>query len=444
VPVLEDAWTFFGALTDLYGLHHLIPYALKFVPFVLFFELPLYFIGWMGVFRQVIRESFAAPFVPPYYPRVSCLITCYSEGLAVQNTVLSLLEQLYPGHIEIIAMVDGVRQNRATYEALKALYPLVASYGNRSLQVVPKLQRGGRVSSMNAGLSRAKGEIFMALDGDTSFDNQMVDRSVLHFRDPDVVALSGVLRVRNTWHSLVTRLQSLEYMLSIHVGKLGLAEWNAINNVPGAFGIFRKSFIQKIGGWNTGTAEDLDLTLRIKQYLGRHPHLRIGFERGAVAHTEAPASLFAFFRQRLRWDGDLSYIYFNKHRQGISPRLMGWRNFIMLLWYGVLFQIVMPFVIVLYTIHLAVTQAWAFFVVIVLLIYAFYLGLFLVQFLLYLFLLSDRKWEDCNALWVLPMFPLFQFCVRVWSSLAILNELFNKGHLDSVMAPWWVLRKGKP
>jgi cellulose synthase/poly-beta-1,6-N-acetylglucosamine synthase-like glycosyltransferase len=363
--------------------------------------------------------------------------------LVVQNSVLSLLEQLYPGHIEIIAVVDGVRQNRVTYEALKALYPLMTSYPKRSLLIVPKIQRGGRVSSFNGGLSRASGEIYMALDGDTSFDNQMVVRAVPHFRDPDMVAISGSLRVRNARISLVTRLQSLEYMLTIHAGKLGLAEFNVINNVPGAFGIFRKSFIQRIGGWNTGTAEDLDLTLRIKQYLGRHPHLKIGFERGAVAHTDAPDSLSGFFKQRLRWDGDLMYIYANKHNKGISPRLMGWRNFIFLLWYGVFFQIITPFVIVLYTLYMAVTQALPFFLAILLLIYLFYFCLSLVQFFLYLLLLSERKWQDCDGLWVLPVFPLFQFFVRVWSALAILNEIFNQGHLDSVMAPWWVLRKGK-
>lgn len=420
-----------------------VQYVLMLIPFVLFFELPLYFINWMGVIRHLIKDAVQAPFTLPYYPRVTCAITCYAEGKAVQNTVISLLEQIYPGSIEIIAMVDGVQKNMATYQALKELYPLIANYPKRSLIIIPKIQRGGRVSSLNAGLSRAQGEIFLALDGDTSFDNQMVSHAAAHFRNPDVVAVTGPMRVRNAKNSLVTRMQSLEYMLTMQIGKLGFAKLNVINNIPGAFGVFRKSFIQKIGGWNTGTAEDLDLTLRIKKYHKRYPQLQIKFEPGAVSHTDVPESLRDFLKQRLRWDGDLWYIYSNKHKSGISAATMGWSNFIFLLWYGILFQIIMPFAIVIYTIYMAAKLPSHVFLLSMMLVYLFYSCLILVQFVFYLLAISDRRREDCNAFWVLPFYPLFQFVARVWSAFAILNQIFNKGHLDSAMAPLWVLKRGK-
>lgn len=420
-----------------------VSYLLVFVPFVLFLELPLYFMTWLGIFRYITQDTYEIPFISPATPRVTCAITCYSEGRAVQNTVISLLEQTYPGHIEIIAMVDGVQKNQATYQALKDLIPRISSYPRRSFVIIPKIQRGGRVSSLNAGLSRASGEVFLALDGDTSFDNQMVYRSALHFQNANVVAVTGPMRVRNAKKSLATRLQSLEYMLSLQVGKLGLTNLNVINNIPGAFGIFRKSFLQQIGGWNTGTAEDLDLTLRIKQYQGRYPQLRFEYEPGAVSHTDAPEKFSDFLKQRLRWDGDLWYTYANKHKRGISPSIMGWGNFLFILWYGILFQIIMPFTIVLYTIYMAITQPLPFFLASIALVYLFYLGLILVQFVLYLAVLSDRKWEDCSAFLVLPIYPLFLFIARLWSAIALLNQMFNKGHLDSAMAPWWVLKKGK-
>lgn len=420
-----------------------VHYVLMLIPFVLFLELPLYFINWMGVFRYLVKDAVAAPFSPPYYPRVTCAITCYAEGKAVQNTVISLLEQVYPGHIEIIAMVDGVQKNMATYRALKALYPRIPNYPQRSLTIIPKIQRGGRVSSLNAGLSRAQGEVFLALDGDTSFDNQMVVHAVSHFKNPNVVAVTGPMRVRNARNTIITRLQGLEYMLTMQVGKLGFAKLNVINNVPGAFGIFRRSFIQQIGGWNTGTAEDLDLTMRIKKYHMRYPKLQIEFEPGAVSHTDVPESFRGFLKQRLRWDGDLWYIYSNKHKSGISAATMGWGNFIFLLWYGILFQIVMPFAIVIYTIYMVIKLPLHVFLLSMMLVYLFYLCLILVQFVFYLLAISDRKREDCNAFLILPLYPLFQFVARVWSACAILNQIFNKGHLDSSMAPLWVLKKGK-
>ena len=131
------------------------------------------------------------------------------------------------------------------------------NYKNRAILVVPKWQRGGRVSSLNAGLKFATGDIVMALDADTSFDNDMVAKSVKYFLDPNVIAVSGALRVRNAKKNLLTWLQALEYIISIHAGKVALASFNIINNVSGAFGIFRTSMIRHIGGWDTGTAEDL-------------------------------------------------------------------------------------------------------------------------------------------------------------------------------------------
>ena len=438
---LTQAWHIL--LIFLFQDRGLVPFLFVFVPFVLFFELPLYFVGWMGIVRHVLNETFQTPCIAPYYPRITCAITCYAEGKAVQNTVMSLLEQLYPAHIEIIAMVDGVKRNRETYEALKELYPRMPFYANRSFIIIPKIQRGGRVSSVNAGLSRATGEVFMVLDADTSFDNIMVKKAALHFKDPNIVAVTGPMRVRNAKKNLVTRLQNLEYMLSMQIGKLGLVKFDVINNIPGAFGIFRKSFVKQIGGWTSGTAEDLDMTIRIKQYQRRHPELKVGYEPGAVSHTDVPDKFADFLKQRLRWDGDLWYIYANKHKKGFSPSIMGWRNLLFLIWYGLLFQIVMPFAIVIYMVYIASTQPLPFFMANMILVYLFYLCLVSFQFALYLTFVSDRRREDSISMLILPVYPLFQFVARVWSVVALANQIINKGHLDSAMAPYWVLRKGK-
>src|SRR6266480_5621067 len=114
---------------------------------------------------------------------------------------------------------------------------LALTYDNarklRRLEIVPKLQRGGRVSSLNQGLALASGEIVMALDGDTSFDNDMVRHAVRHFADQNVVAVSGNLRARNARSSFVTRLQALEYALSIHLSRAGLDAFNLVNNISG-------------------------------------------------------------------------------------------------------------------------------------------------------------------------------------------------------------------
>jgi len=403
--LLEDSLKVLFALFEL--TEHPLVFVTKLMPFVLFLEVPLYLIIWLGIFRYSLRQRFSVMSDPSYYPIVSCTVICYSEGESVKHTILTLLEQVYPGKIELNVVLDGAVQNVKTFRAIKDMEPVVARYSNRTMRLIAKKQRGGRVSSMNAGLSFSTGEIVMALDGDTSFDNDMVAKIARHFYDENVVASTGVLKVRNVRSSFVTRLQSMEYKQTIHASKLGLAEWKAINNIPGAFGVFRKSFLEKIGGWNTGTAEDLDLTMRIKQYIGRYPHLRIAFEPEAVAHTDVPETWKAFFQQRFRWDGDLSYIYFRKHSLAFTPALIGWKNFIFVLWYGVLFQVVMPFLIVLFTIFICMTQSMATIIGTSMLIYMFYFLIIAVQFFLYTVLLSDNLMEDLKLLWLLPFFPFF-------------------------------------
>lgn len=416
---------------------------MKFAPFVLLLEMPLYIVTWTGVMHYLWRKHTETPADTLYHPRVSCICNAYAEGRDVQYSVRSLLEQIYPGHIELVLVLDGAVNNRETYKAICELVPRFKNSNTRSVRFIPKPQRGGRVSATNTGLLYATGEIVMALDADTSFDNEMVAHAIRPFADPNVVGATGPLRARNARKSLVTRLQAVEYMIAIYLGKVGMAEWNMINNLPGAFMIYRKSILNHVGGWNTGTGEDLDLTLRVKQYIRRHPGLRMAFAPGAVAHTDVPDTFSSFFTQRLRWDGDLSYIYFRKHRHSFSP-LIGWKNFISVVWYGLLFQIFLPMLQVGFFAYLLLFKPAAFFIGVMMLVWSFYFALTALQFALFITTLSERPKEDAGFIVMLPLMPVFMICARVWSVIATLHEWFNNAHQDSPMGPWWVIRRGGP
>ncbi|OWK47605.1 Poly-beta-1,6-N-acetyl-D-glucosamine synthase [Pseudomonas oleovorans subsp. oleovorans] len=411
-------------------------------PALLLLEVPLNLLVLLGVLRWFLRKPYELPPDNAYRPRVSCIITCYSEGLDVQTTLRSLCEQTYLGDIEMIPVVDGAAVNKTTMQAVRDFRLDRVLYPRRLLRPIAKWQRGGRVSSLNAGLAHCTGEIVMSLDGDTSFDNDMVVNIVRHFADPNVPAVAGSLRVRNWKASLTTAMQALEYLLSIHMAKIGLSEWNLVNNVSGAFGAFRRSFLDKIGGWDTHTAEDLDITLRIKNYFGRQP-LRIPFEPCAIGHTDAPTTFRQFLMQRLRWDGDLYFLYIRKHRHSFNPRLLGWPNFLMILISGFFFQLVLPFIIFGYLVVGALTIPWVSFLVLGLLVYLVYLLMTLLMYLAMLAMVSERPRQDLRLLPIVFLFPLFMLVMRCWSAVAMLNEALRRGHEESSMAPWWVLKKAK-
>lgn len=409
-------------------------------PYFLLLEVPLNLLVLLGTLRWFARERSAVEQRTPWYPRVSCIITCYSEGRDVELTLRSLVEQTYPGMLEIIPIIDGASGNPHTTAAVRAFRASHRLPANRMIRPLAKWQRGGRVSSLNAGLAYSSGEILINVDGDTSFDNDMVGLLVRHFADPKVPAVAGSLRVRNAGQSLVARIQALEYLLSIHMSKIGLAEWNLVNNVSGAFGAFRRSFLVQIGGWDTHTAEDLDLTLRIKSYFRRY-RLRISFEPRAIGHTDAPATWRGFLQQRLRWDGDLFFVYARKHRHAFNPALVGWPNFLMLLVSGLFFQLVLPLIILGYSLVGLAVLPFTAFVFFSLLIYGLYLGMSALLYLGMLLMVSERPRQDLRLIWILPLYPLAMYALRCWSVFALLNELLRRGHEESSMAPWWVLKR---
>lgn len=435
-PFLEQLMSALSALSGPDGMSRLF-YML--FPAFLMFELPMIIIVLLGVLRWFARRRTSVPKISVYRPKVSCIITCYSEGMDVQTTLLSLCEQTYGGHIEMIPVVDGATVNQPTLDAVRSFKVDPQLYPKRHLRPIAKWQRGGRVSSLNAGLSLAGGEIVMALDGDTSFDNNMVASIVRHFEDPKVPAVAGSLRVRNVWGSWVTAMQALEYLLSIHMSKIGLSEWNLVNNVSGAFGAFRRSFLVKIGGWNTHTAEDLDLTLRIKSYFKRHD-LRIPFEPEAVGHTDAPAAEpVSDAALALGWRS--VFLYIRKHNHNISPTLLGWRTFLMILLTGFFFQLVLPFIIFIYTLLALFILPGKTLLFLFALIYLLYLMITLLMFFAMLVMVSDRPRQDMVLGLLVPFFPLFMLLLRCWSVVAMLNEIFRRGHEESSMAPWWVLSR---
>lgn len=441
--MLYSAWVSFLTVLEGVSVASFSEFSMRFVPFALLLELPLLLIVLLGMLRYAVLQNMAPVYVPKRFPKVSCVITCYSEKEDVRFTLQSLANQIYPGDIEIIAVIDGAVQNRETLDAARRHLGSINAMPQRKLIVLPKWQRGGRVSSLNTGRSIATGSIVMALDGDTSFDNDMVYNAARHFNDPNVIAVAGNLRVRNAARSLATRFQALEYLISIGGGKTGLAAFNVVNNISGAFGIFRADILRLVGGWDAGTAEDLDMTQRLKQYFGRHKEYRIVFDPKVVGHTDVPATFREFFQQRLRWDGDLFYIYIRKYRHNLRPGLLGWKNFFSHLVAGIVFQILMPFLILFYTAFLFLAYDPGIVIGILFFVYLVYLAALTVLFIFYWLIVSERPRQDAFYFLMLPVYPFFAFYERICSVIGLLHEILNRGHLDTAMAPWWVLRKTK-
>jgi cellulose synthase/poly-beta-1,6-N-acetylglucosamine synthase-like glycosyltransferase len=169
----------------------------------------------------------------------------------------------------------------------------------------------GKWSALNEGLRQAHADIIVTLDGDTLFAPDAIQLLVRHFADPQVGAVAGSAAVGNRVN-LITRFQALEYALNQNLDRRALEIVNGITVVPGSISAWRRDALLQIGGFSEDTlAEDADATIRLER-----AGWKVLYEPRATARTEAPETLRAFLRQRLRWMfGTLQVAY--KHRAAI-------------------------------------------------------------------------------------------------------------------------------
>jgi cellulose synthase/poly-beta-1,6-N-acetylglucosamine synthase-like glycosyltransferase len=410
---------------------------------VLLVELPFSVMIILGVLGNYFYEMFSPNRREPYYPKVSCVVRAYGEGEDILITLDSLFDQFYKGSIEVLLMVDGAEVNKHTLDVGMKYKKSFKQTSKRTLKIIPKWERGGLASSTGLGFRMSTGDIVVALDADTSCDNDMISNLVQEFADPNVIACSGTIKVRNVNKNILTKCQGLEYMFGIHLTRIALEKINAVNNVSGGYGSFRKNILKKTTLWRNGTAEDLDLTLRMQSLFKRHKGFKIAHSAGSIAHTDAPDTIWSFIKQRMRWDGDTFFIYIRRHRKKILPKYMGWKTFLFVAFSGIFLHTIQPMVIVLSLLYVLFKFSPHIVISIYFIAYLYYLVTNIVFYVTYIILVSERKRQDLRLwyiIFIMPFYSMFSKCV---ATVAILSEIFIRTHRDSTMAPVYVNKKVK-
>ena len=272
----------------------------------------LFIIGTLAIVQRVQRHQHRGEptaFAPP----VSVIVPAYNEAKVIVRTVESLLAQEYAGDIEVVVVDDGSRDG--TYDVA------CAAFGGHPQVSVYSKPNGGKASALNFGLARARHEIVICLDADTLFAPDTVEELVQPLADEQVGAVAGNAKVGNRIN-LVTRWQALEYVTSQNLDRRAFSLLDCITVVPGAVGAWRRSLVQRVGGFRHDTlAEDQDLTLCV-----RRAGYSVRYADGAVAFTEAPDTLRTLAKQRFRWSfGTLQCAW--KHRDALfrpSSGSLGW------------------------------------------------------------------------------------------------------------------------
>ncbi|THD57749.1 glycosyltransferase [Phenylobacterium sp.] len=264
----------------------------------------------LGVLALIHRSTIARrtpPMLDPATgPLISVLIPCFNEEAVIESSVRRILASNW-AKLEVLVLDDGSSDHTA--EVVRK------AFADEPRVTLMSFENGGKARALNKGLTKAHGDVVVALDADTLFPAETLARLARWFVDPRVGAVAGNALVGNR-RNLITRWQALEYVTAQNLERRALAALGAVTVVPGAVGAWRKAALEQLGGYPDDTlAEDQDLTIAIQR-----AGWRVEFDPEARAYTEAPETVAGLLKQRFRWSfGTLQCIY--KHRAALfSPK----------------------------------------------------------------------------------------------------------------------------
>ena len=235
---------------------------------------------------------------------MAVIIPAYNEEKVICNSVRAMLAADMKD-FEILVVDDGSTDSTADV--------VRRTFKNEPRVRVIRKSNGGKWSALNLALESTDADIVVTLDADTLFAPDALRLLVRHFSDENVAAVAGHAVVGNRVN-LITRLQALEYVTNQNLDRRALEVVNGITVVPGAIGAWRREALLAIGGFSSDTlAEDADATVRLVLAGGK-----VLYEPRAIARTEAPESVGAFMKQRLRW-------MFGTLQVGYKNRSVMWR-----------------------------------------------------------------------------------------------------------------------
>ncbi len=232
------------------------------------------------------------------FPEVTVQLPVYNEKQVVKRLINSVCSLDYPHDKLQIQVLDD-----STDETTAMIAASVRRWQQSGIDI-SHLRRTTRhrfkAGNLANGLLRATGELVAIFDADYLVEPAWLRQAVSHFLQPNTDNL-GLVQTRwgqqNSRDSILTYAQTLsvEEFAITQAERVRLGLWSSFF---GSAGLWRRSCIDDVGGWEAVNAlsEDIDIAYRA-QLAG----WKISYDDALLAFAELPNGMLAYKQQQFRW-----------------------------------------------------------------------------------------------------------------------------------------------
>lgn len=331
--------------------------------------------GSIYMIRQRRKEMLHNVLEHDFYFPVSIIIPAYNESISVVQTVENLLCQDYR-NFEIVVVDDGstddtkqllIDRFKMKYEAERPIRYVVPckpineiytrTINGITITLISKENGGCKADATNAGINASFYPYIVNMDADEILQRDALKyagRAILE--DDNVIAVGGNIKMSNDVRfenampidvsygkNMIVDMQVLEYGRAFVGTRIFQNMLNMNLIISGGFGIFKKSAVVEVGGFDTNSmGEDMEITVRLHEYYKKNkiPY-SMKYVPESVCWTQGPNCFRDLKKQRQRWYCGLIQTLKKYKRMIFNPRygMIGMFMFP----YIIMYELMMPF-----------------------------------------------------------------------------------------------------
>ncbi len=262
-----------------------------------FYSLLIFFFA-MGVLREQRRQRRKNT----WQPTVSVIVPARNEAASIETTLKSLVRQDYPAEQYEVIVVD----DRSNDDTAKVVESFIARTGVQNVRLLRHDHNGPRPTykktAISYGIKFSRGEIILTTDADCRVQPGWIASMVAHYR-PEVGLVAGLTSFdpasEKTWFH---KLQTLEFagLVFCGVGAIG-------NRYPlicnGSNLSYRRAAYDEVGGFagheHIPSGDDDLFMQNVHHYTNWQ--VRYNLDPRSINYTRPVDTIRQFFRQRARW-----------------------------------------------------------------------------------------------------------------------------------------------